>query len=108
MEEMQALTALSAISEQTRLRMLRFLVARGPDGASAGEIGQAVGSSSSRSSFHLSALTRAGLLSSEKQSRQVIYRADLQAVGALLNYLVEDCCGGHPRIVECCQPKNCC
>jgi len=108
MEERQALTALSALSAETRLRMLRYLVTKGQDGAPAGEIGAAVGSSSSRSSFHLAALTRAGLLQSEKVSRRVIYRVDFQMVGGLLNYLLEDCCGGHPDIVKCCQPGTCC
>ena len=108
MNESQALAALTALSEQTRLRILRFLVTKGPEGAPAGEIGQAIGFSSSRGSFHLSTLTRAGLLTSEKQSRQVIYRVDLQAVGGLLGYLIEDCCGGHPDILACCQPNSCC
>lgn len=108
MEESQALRALSAMAEETRLRMLRFLVARGDAGAPAGEIGAAVGSSSSRSSFHLSALSRAGLLSAEKKARQVVYRVEFQALAALMSYLIEDCCGGHPDIVNCCRPKNRC
>lgn len=108
MEESQALNALSALSEETRLRMLRFLVSKGESGAPAGAIGAAVGSSSSRSSFHLNALTRAGLLVSEKKSRQVVYRVDFQVVGALLNYLIDDCCGGHPAVLACCEPKGCC
>ena len=108
MNESQALSALSALSEETRLRMLRFLVVKGENGAPAGEIGAAVGSSSSRSSFHLTALTRAGLLVSEKVSRQVIYRVDFQRVGALMAYLIKDCCGGHPVVQACCQPGSRC
>ncbi|WP_425092775.1 ArsR/SmtB family transcription factor [Tropicimonas sp. S265A] len=102
MEESQVLGMLSALSEQTRLRMLRFLVTRGPDGAPAGEVAAAVGASSSRSSFHLSALERAGVLTSEKRSRQVIYRANFPALGAFLAFLLEDCCAGHPEVRECC------
>lgn len=109
MNESQAIDALSALSQETRLQMLRFLVARGAEGAPAGEIGAAVGSSSSRSSFHLSALTRAGLLTATKQSRQVIYRANFAALGALVGYLVQDCCGGHAQVLACCQPgAGCC
>ena len=104
MKESQALTAFSAVSEQTRLRMLRFLVTRGAVGAAAGEVGAAVDASSSRASFHLSALANAGLVTASKKSRQVIYRANFQALGALAAYLIEDCCGGHPDVVRCCQP----
>ena len=107
-DEGQALTALSALSEATRLRILRFLVARGPSGAAAGEIGEAIGFSSSRGSFHLGVLARAGLVTATKVSRQVIYRADMKAVGALMDYLVNDCCGGDPRILACCTPRAVC
>lgn len=108
LDESQALAALSALSEATRLRILRFLVTRGTVGAPAGEIGEAVGFSSSRGSFHLGALARAGLVTATKVSRQVIYRADMDAIGALLGYLVNDCCGGDPQIVACCAPGTEC
>ena len=81
---------------------------RGPTGAPAGEIGEAVGFTSSRGSFHLAALTRAGLLTSEKVSRQVIYRADFDRLGALAGFLIHDCCGGDPRVVACCAPSGAC
>jgi len=106
MKESQALDALSALAESTRLRMLRFLVTKGAQGASAGEVGAAVGSSSSRGSFHLSVLSRAGLLVAELKSRQVIYRVDFGMVGALIGYLIEDCCGAHPDVVGCCMPRK--
>ena len=109
MNESQVLEAMSALSQETRLRMLRFLVTKGGEGAPAGEIGAAVGSSSSRSSFHLSALSRAGLVSTEKRSRQVIYRVNFDAVGALVNYIVQDCCGGRAEMLNCCLPaQSCC
>ena len=104
MDEGQALAAFSALSEPTRLAILRFLVTRGPGGASAGEIGETVGFTSSRGSFHLSALTRAGLLTSEKVSRQVIYRADFDRLAALASFLIHDCCGGDPQVLACCTP----
>ena len=108
MDEGQALQAFSALSEPTRLAILRFLVTRGPGGAAAGEIGEAVGFTSSRGSFHLSALARAGLLTSEKVSRQVIYRADFERLGALVGYLIHDCCAGDPRVLACCMPQSAC
>ena len=108
MEESQAIEAFSALSEATRLKMLRYLVQQGPTGAPAGQISESVGASSSRASFHLAALTRAGLLTSTKQSRQVIYRANFAGLGALLVYLMEDCCGGHPDVMACCGPDSQC
>ena len=107
-DESQALAALAALSEATRLRILRFLVARGPDGASAGAIGTAVGFTSSRGAFHLGVLARAGLVTATKVSRQVIYRANYDAIGGLLFYLVNDCCGGDARILACCTPGTGC
>lgn len=108
MEESQALEAISALSDQTRLRILRFLVTRGELGASAGEIGEAVGASSSRNSFHLSTLARAGVLRSEKRSRHVVYRVDFRLLGGLMSFLIEDCCAGHPVVRECCQSGSAC
>ncbi|MDF0600850.1 helix-turn-helix transcriptional regulator [Psychromarinibacter sp. C21-152] len=106
MDETQALKALSALSDGTRLRMLRFLVQAGADGAAAGEIGAAVGSSPSRSSFHLAALAASGLVRPERVSRRVIYRVDFAALGGLMGYLIEDCCGGHPAVRACCAPTG--
>ncbi len=103
MEESQALSAFGALSEATRLRMLRYLVVQGDKGASAGEVAAAVGASSSRSSFHLATLTRAGLLRSEKQARQVIYHANFETLGVLAAFLLEDCCAGHPQVLACCR-----
>ena len=108
MDEGQALAAFSALSEPTRLAILRFLVQRGPEGAPAGEIGESVGFTSSRGSFHLAALARAGLLTSEKVSRQVIYRADFDRLAALAGYLIHDCCAGDPRVLACCAPAGAC
>ena len=106
MNESQALDALAAMAESTRLRILRFLVTRGAQGASAGEIAKAVDASSSRNSFHLSNLTQSGLISSEKQSRKVIYRVEFDALGGLIAYLLEECCAGHPKVLACCTPKQ--
>lgn len=108
MDESQALAAFTALSEPTRLAILRFLVTRGPGGAPAGEIGETVGFTSSRGSFHLATLTRAGLLTSEKVSRQVIYRANFDQLGALVGYLIHDCCAGDPRVLACCGSQEAC
>ncbi|WP_172300187.1 helix-turn-helix transcriptional regulator [Pseudoruegeria sp. HB172150] len=106
MEESQALKSLSALSDATRLRMLRFLVTAGEDGAPAGSIGEHAGAAPSRASFHLAALAQAGLVVPERVSRQIIYRVDFDALGGLMGYLIEDCCGGHPTVRACCGPAK--
>ncbi|WP_425053211.1 ArsR/SmtB family transcription factor [Psychromarinibacter sp. S121] len=106
MEESQALKALAALSDATRLRVLRYLVSVGEDGAAAGVIGAEVGAQPSRLSFHLAGLAQAGLITSERVSRQVIYRVDFDALGGLMGYLIEDCCGGHPSVRACCAPSD--
>ena len=109
MKDDQALSMLRALSQDTRLHIVRYLVQRGAEGASAGEIGDAVGAASSRASFHLSALEQAGVLTSERQSRKIIYRAHVEHLGGLVSFLLNDCCDGHPDILACCrmEPPRC-
>ncbi|NEO17825.1 metalloregulator ArsR/SmtB family transcription factor [Moorena sp. SIO3E8] len=102
MKETQALDMLAALSQETRLRVVRYLVQAGETGASAGEIGKEVEASSSRISFHLSALERAGVVSSERRSRSIIYRAEIGELGNLISFLLNDCCDNHPDILACC------
>ncbi|MEM8686075.1 MAG: metalloregulator ArsR/SmtB family transcription factor [Pseudomonadota bacterium] len=102
MNEKAALSMFSALSQETRLQVVRYLVQCGDAGASAGDVGARVQASSSRASFHLSALEQAGLISSERKSRHIIYRANFQAWGGLISFLLNDCCGNHPDIRACC------
>ena len=70
----------------------------------AGQIGAALGGlSASRLSFHLAALEAAGLISSRKVARNVIYTAKTGALGGLLGFLLHDCCAGHHHVLECCN-----
>ena len=109
MNENNALAMLSALSDKTRLRIVRYLVECDEDGASAGDIGAHVNASSSRASFHLSALEKAGAITSERQSRKIIYSANMDELGGLISFLLNDCCGDHPDIRACCVNKdNCC
>lgn len=103
MDESQALKALGALAQETRLRIVRYLVGAGMRGAAAGEIGQEVGASSSRLSFHLSALDNAGLVSSERNSRKIVYRANFENLGGLIAFLLDDCCNNHPAVCDCCN-----
>ncbi len=99
MTEPQALDAFGALSQETRLRIVRLLVRAGPQGLSAGTIGSAIdGSSSSRISFHLNHLEQAGLIDSRRDGRSIIYNAALPTLAALIEFLMRDCCQGHPEI----------
>lgn len=102
MNEGQAVAALSAIANPTRLRMLRMLVLAGPEGLAAGDIAAAACATPSRASFHLNALCEAGLAQANRSARNRVYRVDFDAVGALVRFLVADCCQGDARVVACC------
>ncbi len=108
MDEDSALAALSAISSATRLRILKTLVSAGETGMTAGEIGEKVDAAPSRASFHLSTLSDAGLVTSNRQSRQIIYCVDFKAMGGLVRYLLEDCCDNNPTVRACCVGGDCC
>ena len=108
MEETQAIDVLHALSQETRLRIVRYLVDCGDDGASAGEIGKVVDATSSRASFHLSALENAGVITSKRQSRSIIYRVSFECLGHVISFLLNDCCGAHPDIRACCLRGDCC
>lgn len=101
MEKKDALDALSALSQETRLDVFRLLVRAGPDGISAGDISEHLGVRQNTMSTNLAILQRAGLLKSERRGRRVQYFADFQGMRGLLGFLMEDCCGGQP---ERCAP----
>lgn len=98
MDERQALDAFGALSQETRLRIVRLLVQAGPEGMAAGAIGESVGASSSNASFHLAHLERAGLIRSRREARSIIYSANVDGLTGLLLFLMEDCCRGNPQI----------
>ena len=98
MEIRSATDAFAALAQETRLAAFRLLVRAGPAGLPAGEIARTLGTAPSTLSTHLGLLQRAGLVSSERRSRQVVYRADYHGAGALMRYLMEDCCKGHPAV----------
>jgi DNA-binding transcriptional ArsR family regulator len=98
MDERQVLSAFAALSQETRLRIVRLLVQAGPGGMAAGAVGEAVGASSSNLSFHLGHLERAGLVQARRESRSIIYSASLTGLGELIRFLLQDCCQGHPEI----------
>ena len=107
MDRTQALAALSALANETRLDLIRLLVPAGPQGLPAGRIAQALGLSASRLSFHLAAMEAAGLIRSRRASRHVIYAACPGALGGLMAYLLRDCCQAHPEVqAHCLHPGD--
>src|SRR6266700_3274062 len=86
------IAALSALAHEHRLAIYRLLVERGPEGLPAGAIGEGVGLQPSSLTFHLQNLQRAGLITQQRASRQLIYSADFDAMDGLVGYLTENCC----------------
>ena len=101
MESEQAILALAALAQSTRLGVFRLLVKHEPDGLAAGDIAKALAVPQNTMSAHLAILGRAGLVMSERKSRSIIYRANLVTFQALTSFMVEDCCGGR---AELCAP----
>ena len=109
METKAAVTALAALAQDSRLAVFRALVQAGPTGLAAGKIGELTGIPPSSLSFHLKELSHAGLASSQQSGRNVIYRAEFEAMNDLLGFLTENCCGGNPCSPVCspaCSPSK--
>ncbi len=98
MQEPQAVTALSALAHQHRLRIFRLLVLAGPSGVAAGTISERIGISPTSTSFHLKELDRAGLVTATRQGRFIRYAVHVEGMRRLLAYLTEDCCQGRPEL----------
>lgn len=91
---LQAVDALAALAQRSRLAIYRRLVEAGPGGMPAGEIGEALELPPATLSFHLAQLARAGLVRSRQEGRYVIYSADFDGMDALVGFLTENCCAG--------------
>lgn len=98
MEESDALAVFAALSQQTRLAVFRDLVQAGPDGLAAGQLADLVAVPASTLSSHLKLLEHAGLVTSRRLSRHIFYAARYDTARALIAFLMEDCCAGHPAI----------
>lgn len=98
MDTRDAVRPLGALAHPDRLAAFRLLVSRGPSGEASGRVAAALGVPPTRMSFHLAALERAGLVRAWRAGREVRYAAHYAAMRALLTYLTEECCGGHPEI----------
>jgi ArsR family transcriptional regulator len=94
MEKMDAVAALAALAQDSRLDVFRLLVQAGADGVPAGRIGERLGLPAATLSFHLNQLRHAGLVTFRREGRSLIYLAEYHAMNALLAYLTENCCQG--------------
>jgi DNA-binding transcriptional ArsR family regulator len=104
MEVKTAVTTLTALAQETRLRIFRLLVQAGPAGLAAGQIAEKLGIPSATLTFHLKELSHAGLIDSEREGRWIRYSLRIEGIQDLLNYLLHDCCKGRPEI---CGPGGC-
>lgn len=101
-----AIIALSALSQETRLRVFKLLIEYGRGGTAAGMLSDELGIPHNTLSFHLSHLNHAGLVTSRKQGRQVIYAANCDAIEGLLAYLRENCCIREEECNADCKPPK--
>lgn len=105
METSLAVSTLSALAHDTRLEAFRLLVRAGTNGVPAGKIAKELGIPPATLSFHLAQLVQAGLASSDRQSRSILYSLRIDGIRGLIQFLTEDCCQGRP---ELCSPGGTC
>jgi ArsR family transcriptional regulator len=114
MESDEALTVFGALSQPTRLDAFRLLVKHEPEGMAAGEVARVLKVPQNTMSVHLGILSRAGLVSFERHSRSIVFRAEIDRVREIASFLVSQCCGGRPELcapliaefTPCCTPTE--
>lgn len=104
MKHAAAIDALSALGDAIRLTLYRLLVKRGPEGYPAGEIGERLDLAPSKLSFHLKVMADAGLITSRRDGRFIIYSANFVRMNALVAYLTENCCSLGSACAPECEP----
>jgi ArsR family transcriptional regulator, arsenate/arsenite/antimonite-responsive transcriptional repressor len=100
MDAPRALAALAALGQPTRLEIFRLLIASEPDGLPAGAMAEKIGAPHNTLSSHLSIMARSGLVRGTRDGRSIVYRADVDAMRDLIEFLVNDCCGSHPELCD--------
>jgi ArsR family transcriptional regulator, arsenate/arsenite/antimonite-responsive transcriptional repressor len=113
--EAHAISALAALAQPTRLAIFRLLIKHEPVGITAGVIAETIGAPHNTLSSHLAILVRARLLRAARDGRTIVYRSDVVGMQSLLQFLVNDCCDGHPELCNllassasgvCCTPSS--
>jgi ArsR family transcriptional regulator len=113
MESEAVILSLAALAQATRLDVFRLLVKHEPEGLAAGDIARALAVPQNTMSSHLAVLSRAGLVTTQRFSRSIVYRADLAHLREVMLFMLRDCCDGRPEIcapliedlTPCCPPK---
>ena len=100
MEEQEVIRALAALGQPQRLKIFRVLVVGGEDGCTPGMLVESLGIPAATLSFHLKELVASGLVTRERASRNLIYRAAYERVNSLLGYLTENCCEGQECLLD--------
>ena len=114
MESEAAILALAALAQSTRLDVFRLLVKQEPGGLAAGDIAKALAVPQNTMSSHLAVLSRAGLVTAQRFSRSIVYRADLARFQDVMLFMLRDCCDGRPEVcapvieslAPCCPPAR--
>ncbi|MEN9902865.1 MAG: hypothetical protein RL651_1529 [Pseudomonadota bacterium] len=101
METLSASELLAALGHESRLSIYRLLVEAGPEGVNAGAIADQLGIPPATTSFHLSNLSRVGLIQARQESRFIYYATDYSVMDELLAFLTDKCCQG-----QSCLPKT--
>lgn len=112
METKDAVSALSALAHEGRLGIFRELVKAGPEGLAAGEVSRRMGIAPNTLSASFTVLSHAGLVTSRREGRSIIYAAAFDQMTSLLGFLMEDCCQGRPEVcapvAEIAERAACC
>lgn len=106
MESNNAVNALSALAQETRLAIFRLLVEHGHTGLPAGRIADVVGVPPATLSFHLKELARVGLIAARPEGRFIYYRTDFTVMNGLISYLTENCCAAGGSCEPACMPQS--
>jgi ArsR family transcriptional regulator len=107
MDETDAVQSLAALAHGMRLRVFRALVVAGPQGLVPSTLAEQLQVAPNTLSFHLKELTRAALVTQERQGRNLVYRASFTTMDALLGYLTKNCCEGAACAVTAAAPCPC-
>ena len=101
-----AVDSLAALAQETRLHIFRLLVQNAPNGLPAGEIAKRLRVPGPTLSFHLNILAATELIRPHRNGRSISYSPDFQNVNRLMNYLMENCCGGETCVIDVTKISN--
>ena len=108
MEDKDVVKVLAALAQSSRLQVFRSLVVAGKEGATPGELGEYLGVPNATLSFHLKELMNAGLISQERNGRNLIYRVEFDRMNGVLAYLTQNCCQGAEDCLDASAISCCC